>query len=208
MSNSNQVIAETLVWCVGSSIVKKAFCAARERPGGINLGLDRKGMSIWWQFKGGMVWADLYPKLRHLVRISDLPRFLIIHCGANDVGMEKETRELIGAMKTTIEKIKLLMPSVTVVWSQMLPRKSWWYAEDVVAMNKCVRRINSAIAAYVVREGGCYIKYPDLKIEDELLFEKDGVHLSNVGNDILLNTISAAIEQFYNGETSVYPDLY
>ena len=153
MSNSNQVIAETLVWCVGSSIVKKAFCAARERPGGINLGLDREGISIWWQFKGGMVWADLYPKLRHLVRISDLPHFLIIHCGANDIGMEKETRELIGAMKTTIEKIKQLMPSVTVVWSQMLPRKSWWYSEDMVAMNKCVRRINSAIATYVVREG-------------------------------------------------------
>ena len=62
-----------------------------------------------------MVWADLHPKLRHLVRISDLPRFLIIHCGANDVGMEKETRELIWAIKTTIERIKLLMPSVTVV---------------------------------------------------------------------------------------------
>ena len=107
-------------------------------------------------------------------------------------------------MKTTIEKIKQLMPSVTVVWSQMLPRKSWWYSEDVVAMNKCVRRI----AAYIVREGGCYIKYPDLKIEDELLFEKDGVHLSEVGNDILLNTISATVEQFYDGKTTVYPDLY
>ena len=53
-------------------------------------------------------------------------------------------------------------------------------------------------------------KYPDLKIEDELLFEKDGarVHLSNVGNDILLNTISAAVEQFYGRKTTVYPDLY
>ena len=63
MSNSNQVIAETLVWCVGSFIVKKAFCAARERSGGINLGLDRKGISICWQFKGGMVWADLLSKV-------------------------------------------------------------------------------------------------------------------------------------------------
>lgn len=40
---------------------------------------------------------------------------------------------------------------------------------------------------------GGYIKYPDIKPNDELLFDRDGVHLSEKGTEIFLNTICAAI---------------
>ncbi|VDI73212.1 Hypothetical predicted protein [Mytilus galloprovincialis] len=43
------------VWIVGSSIVKHAFVTARDRPGGVNLGLGRLNASFWWQGKGGMI---------------------------------------------------------------------------------------------------------------------------------------------------------
>ncbi|XP_071179520.1 uncharacterized protein [Mytilus edulis] len=41
------------VWIVGSSIIKHAFGEARGRPGGVNLGLQRMGVNIWWQGKCG-----------------------------------------------------------------------------------------------------------------------------------------------------------
>jgi len=40
---------------VGSSIVKNAFIRARAILGGLNLGLARVDISIWWQGRGGMV---------------------------------------------------------------------------------------------------------------------------------------------------------
>lgn len=33
---------------------------------------------------------------------------------------------------------------------------------------------------------GGYIKYPDIKPNDELLFDRDGVHLSEKGTEIFL----------------------
>ncbi|VDI29458.1 Hypothetical predicted protein, partial [Mytilus galloprovincialis] len=44
------------VWIVGSSIIKHAFGEARGRPGGVNLGLQRMGVNIWWQGKCGDQW--------------------------------------------------------------------------------------------------------------------------------------------------------
>ena len=51
------------------------------------------------------------------------------------------------------------------------------------------------------------VKYPDIKAGNELLFQADGVHLSDIGNDIFLNTICAAMEQFVSSGTQVYPKL-
>ncbi|XP_052690745.1 uncharacterized protein LOC128168633 [Crassostrea angulata] len=45
--------AENEAWFVGSSIVKRAFVAARDRPSGVNLGLQRLRINMWWQGKGG-----------------------------------------------------------------------------------------------------------------------------------------------------------
>eukprot|EP00105_Crassostrea_gigas_P035828 XP_019919976.1 PREDICTED: uncharacterized protein LOC109617745 [Crassostrea gigas] len=41
------------VWIVGSSIVRNAGIAALSRPGGQGLGLQTKGIDIWWQGYGG-----------------------------------------------------------------------------------------------------------------------------------------------------------
>uniref|UniRef100_A0A8W8HPW3 Uncharacterized protein n=1 Tax=Magallana gigas TaxID=29159 RepID=A0A8W8HPW3_MAGGI len=89
-----------------------------------------------------------------------------------------------------------------------LQRRKWRYSEDVNAMNKSLKRLNSSIAAELVRKGGGYIKYPDIKPNDELLFDRDGVHLSEKGTEIFLNTICAAIEQFSKTGILVYPKLY
>ena len=75
-------------------------------------------------------------------------------------------------------------------------------------MNRSLGRINNAVASDVIRKGGCYIKYPDIKESEADLFDDDNVHLSQAGNEILLNNMSAAIEQFYTMGTQVYPKMY
>lgn len=192
---------------VGSSIVKRAFVAARNRPGGVCLGLQRLSINIWWQGKGGMVWSELYKKIKALLKVNDSPHYLILHCGGNDIG-NISLRILIQIFKRTLEKIQLLLPNTKIIWSQLLPRRNWRYSENIDAMNKTVKRLNSSIAAAVVQNGGGYIKYPDINSKDALLFESDGVHLSQTGNEIFLNTICAAIEQFKGAGILVYPKIY
>eukprot|EP00105_Crassostrea_gigas_P009786 XP_011424869.1 PREDICTED: uncharacterized protein LOC105326498 isoform X2 [Crassostrea gigas] len=199
--------AEIEAWFVVSSIVKKAFVAARDSPGGVSLGPQRLGINMWWQGKGGMIWTDMYKKIKTLLKVNDKPQYLIMHCAANDMGKTK-LKELIENVNTTLGKIQLLLPDTNIIWSQLLPRRKWRYSEDVNAMNKSLIRLKCSIAAKLVRNGGGYIEYPDIKPNDELLFDRDGVHLSEKGTEIFLNTICAAIEQFSKTGILVYPKLY
>lgn len=154
-----------------------------------------------------MVWGEIYKKIKSLLKVNDAPRYLILHCGANDVG-NIPLKDLIQQMKMTLGRIKLLLPDTKLIWSQLLPRIKWKYSVHMEAMNKAIQRLNNSIASEVIKNGGCYIKYPDIKAANELLFTLDGVHLSATGNNIFLNTICAALEQFVSVGTQVYPKLY
>ncbi|XP_071177847.1 uncharacterized protein [Mytilus edulis] len=50
----SQTGQEVSVWIVCSSLIRNAFVHARSRTGGVNLGLHRIGVKIWWQGYGGM----------------------------------------------------------------------------------------------------------------------------------------------------------
>ncbi|CAC5376145.1 unnamed protein product [Mytilus coruscus] len=65
------------VWIAGSSIVKHAFVTARDRPGGVNLGLGRLNASFWWQGKGGMIVKHVKGQLRTMKTYEDPPHFLV-----------------------------------------------------------------------------------------------------------------------------------
>ena len=48
------------------------------------------------------------------------------------------------------------------------------------------------MASYVLRNGGCYVKYPDIKVSTF----RGRVHLNSVGSSLFLNTITGAMETF------------
>lgn len=196
-------ISDTLsVWCVGSSLVKRAFIAARDRPGGINLGLQRNGIEIWWQGYGGMKLDDLPKKLRTLVKIGPSPYAILIHCGGNDIG-RKPVGDLYHMAKRILENIHHQFPSIVLIWSGILPRLQWRYSQNIEAMNKCRKRLNSVCAKTVLSFNGGYIKYPDIGDSTELF--SDGVHLSTLGNEIFLNGIQGGIEYIISHKHSVFP---
>ena len=141
------------------------------------------------------------------MKVNDIPQYLILHCGANDIG-NVPLKDLIQQIKKTLCRIQLLLPKTKLIWSQLLPRNKWRYFDHMEPMNKALKRLNNSIASEIIKNGGCYIKYPDIKAGNELLFQADGVHLSDIGNDIFLNTICAAMEQFVSSGTQVYPKLY
>ena len=62
-------------------------------------------------------------------------------------------------------------------------------------MNRARKRINSSIGAFVLQLGGYHIQYPDIVLDVQFL-KRDGVHLTDLGNEIILNTLQGVLESF------------
>lgn len=178
------------VWVIGSSIVKRASIASRERKGGLNLGIVNT--EIWWQGYGGMVLSQLLPKLRVLRRIENDPDVLIIHCGANSLGLI-ELKSLLEKLQDTLEQIAKLFPRSKLVWSNLLPRFNWRYSEDIRAMEDSRKRVNREAILLVTSMGGSFIKHTQFDSKDPTVFHDDGVHLSKKGNDLFLENIEKVV---------------
>ncbi|CAG2196532.1 unnamed protein product [Mytilus edulis] len=194
------------VWIVGSSIIKHAFGEARGRPGGVNLGLQRMGVNIWWQGKCGGKVLDMKQQIRTMLKYEDPPTILVLHIGGNDIG-EKSSKTLCELIRKQFSWMRQLMLDTVFVWSQIIPRSSWRYSDNINAMEKCRMRVNTSIASFLTKTDGCYLRYPDIKA-NELFLMKDGVHLTSLGNNIFLNTLQGGLEMIIRnlGINLTFPD--
>lgn len=200
------VLGKISVWIVGSSIIKHAFVQARGRPDGIHLGLEQHGVSVWWQGRSGLSATRLKSTFNLMRSLEDDPSILVIHCGANDLGMVP-LKKLRNYLRTSLAYIHNNIPRALLVWSQLLPRFHWRYSNNNKAMKEGLVRLNSCLSTYVLSLGGGYIKYPEIVLSSPELFASDGVHLSTLGTDIFLNTLQGGLETFITSASSVFPNM-
>ena len=52
--------------------------------------------------------------------------------------------------------------------------------------------------------GGHYLRHSDLKIANYTWLQADGVHLSELGNELFLNQVAAGVEAFVAGKKVVH----
>ncbi|CAG2208141.1 unnamed protein product [Mytilus edulis] len=123
---------EVSVWIVGSSLIRNAFVHARSRTGGVNLGLHRIGVKIWWQGYGGMGLKDLESTIKRLMKYEKAPKYLVLHIAGNDLGKTK-LGFLRNEIKATLEKVQSYLPNSSIVWSQILPRTNWRHSKVRIA---------------------------------------------------------------------------
>lgn len=194
------------VFIVGSSIIKRAYYNSLNRPGGSQLCLDRRGFSIYWRGQGGMSLDNVVYHVEELQKMQGIPDVLLIHCGGNDIGQGGSLLEICELVKGTLKFIKQLLPHTLLVWSQILPRYNWRSEFDSVDNNRARLRINRAAAHTTLKDlGGCYLTYPEISLNTPEMFLGDGVHLSDLGNNVFLNYIQGAIETFTSRGPGVYP---
>ena len=192
------------VWIVGSSLIRDAFVRARNSDWGTGLDLQRHGVHLWWQFRGGMKWDDLCHKIIYLLKFEDAPDYLVIHCGGNDFG-STSAYELREQMRASISYLSRCLPNTRLVWSQILPRLVWRHERSHSALERVRIRTNNFLANLVIRSGGAYIRYPELTERNPGMFSTDNVHLSMIGNDLFLYRIQQAIHVFVTTESVVSP---
>lgn len=194
---------------MGSSIIKKAWQHSRKRKGGPNLGFDFMDVDILWQGYSGLTLDQFTDKLITLSQIFEEPDVLIIHCGGNSIGdpdlPSLEFRKLI---KRIFAFVRGNFPDTKIVWSQILPRGKWKYCDNLSIMNETRQRLNNYAATECIRQGGYYIKYPNMKLGKEYLWDKDKVHLTDFGNEELLGTLRSALAAFLWTQDWVYPQSY
>lgn len=143
-----------------------------------------------------MKWDDVVGTVNSIINLcSKIPHALILHCGGNDIG-NVPCGALLYHIKFTIAILSQMLPNCSLIWSSILPRRSWRYSSDDHAMEVTRKRINRGVRSYILKHGGYVIKYPDFDDRHPALYSDDGVHLSFIGNDIFLNQIQSALETF------------
>ena len=97
-------------------------------------------------------------------------------------------------LKDAFKWVQSKLPGSVLVFSQILQRTKRRYSKNNKSMEKSRLRINNEVASYVLRNGDWYVRYLGIKVTTALL--DDGVHLNELGSNILLNTITGALETF------------
>ena len=78
------------MWIIGSYIIRNVFLVSRQRPGGTNLSLnERLGVDIIWQGRGGLKLDKMKQHILLLMTVADVPSYIVIHIGGNDIGVTR-----------------------------------------------------------------------------------------------------------------------
>lgn len=189
---------------MGSSIISRAESYSSSTPGE---NIDLHHINVIWAGRGGLKWEDLEQHLNTiLLRFKGIaPHALVIHCGGNSIGI-KSLKKLQLHMKSSLRKIHTLMPNTLLIWSDILPRSSWRYMLSNISAENCRKAINVKIGSFVRHVlQGALIMYPDIQSRQTKLF-CDGVHLSNLGNSLFINSLKAALISFLSSNVRKYPN--
>lgn len=171
------------VWVCGHSLVFWAEKRATSTEIGMQLGMDSSSIRIWWKGVQGMTWQQLLPQLHQLKDNWPKPDVLLIHLGGNDIGtMTPEA--FVSSVKKDLISLKSIFPQCRLVWSDILPRKSWRHSDDSTTVNNMRLAINKTIHSIMSELGGSSVTHDNIMPGlDFGLYRPDGVHLSGKGID-------------------------
>ena len=162
-----------------------------------NLGLS-KIAGIRWSGLHRMKWTQLSHTLQFMALHNPTPKAIVLHLGSNDIGTDKSI-VLRHAMRQDIISLFETFPDTTLILSALLPRIVWdKTCTPVVKLEKTRKQLNRFLRRLVVHDGGIFVNHEDITVDTPGLFFRDGVHLSDVGNDLFLLNVTDALEEVFS----------
>nr|XP_033816048.1 uncharacterized protein LOC117367477 isoform X2 [Geotrypetes seraphini] len=179
------------LWIVGHSFIHWAAERALIRPGGRHLGLGQQGLRVSWWGQRGMRWSQLLLLMERLRSRPRHPDILLIHLGGNDVD-SCSGRDLINTIKDDLRVVLDWFPGVLLFWSDIVPRPRCLVSRR---WTRGLAKLNRQVGKWVMGQGGLQLMHEWVDVSCAGLFHSDGVHLSAVGWDLLLNDFTSGCER-------------
>ena len=138
--------------------------------------------------------ARLQHQVQYLSLYHQNPKAILIHLGSNDLTSQKSV-EIRHAMKADIISLFKTFTNTKIIVSALLPRLIWRSKIPIILLEKKRKAINKFVRRLVEHEGGIFIRHDDISVDTPGLYFQDGVHLSDVGNDLFILGITDALER-------------
>ena len=120
------------------------------------------------------------------------PNYLLVHQGSNDLLLIPGV-ELFHQIKFSFLRCKVLAPTMTIIWSVMLPHLYWHNAKSARNINSARKDVNRKVKQYLKTQGGLVIRHPSITPTEKRLFRYDGSRLNQLGNSVLLNGLQLSL---------------
>jgi hypothetical protein len=95
-------------------------------------------------------------------------------------------------MRKFISWLSEQMPHTQLIWSKVLPWIACRFTTDINVMETTHKGLNNTMGSYLFTNGGCCIRYPHIIMSEQIVVS-DGVHLTDLGNEVVLNTLQGAL---------------
>ena len=174
---------------VGSSIVHWAARRASDTRARWRL---LSATTTHWHGRRGMVWSQLSTACETLVRADRHPHWLIIHLGGNDLA-SVPLKQLIEMIQKDMKSYSFLFPETCLIWSDILPRATYRGARSNAKIEKARKSLNNAMKLFMPQINGQIIQHGNIQWNAHHLYRRDGVHMNNEGNDVLLTNMTNAM---------------
>ena len=145
--------------------------------------LGLKNVQITWHGIRGMKWCSLVETVNSLTD-NNSPDIMVIHLGSNDISF-CSSLPLIKKMKTDISLFTEKFGNTILIFSEVLSRRFWGRIDGWEGEKKKIY-INKEVGSFVEEKGGKVVGHNKIYWKNKSLFRGDGIHLSDKGNDILL----------------------
>ena len=138
---------------------------------GPNLGLQIKGYTLHWLGKRGMGWKELIPTFNEYLLTRPRPQNVLIQLGSNDLVILK-SKELIELIRLDVLRLQVLFPELILIWSEILPRRYWHFADNQVLLLNTWKRTNTAVKSICKSNigKGFTIRHPNILSKEISLY--------------------------------------
>ena len=160
-----------------------------------DLGLEKHGAYIKWMGIRGMKWQDLAATVQHKLRSSPPPKVLLIHLGSNDL-VDTHGSALGKVVTQDLHNLHALLPDTVLIWSEVLPRRTWQGADNPAAVDRKRKRLNRRAILAISQLGGKVVRH-GIVPGDPGLYRDDNVHLSDVGTALFINAIQETLSEVF-----------
>ncbi|XP_030844922.1 uncharacterized protein LOC105444964 [Strongylocentrotus purpuratus] len=175
---------------IGDSMIHW-LAAFAHRKGKQGLG---SAANVVWRGRRGLKLGQLSGHVQRVLPGSS-PSHLVLYVGTNDVGQAKK-HELFLLLDTTLGRLHEHFPNARMIWSDILPRRTYsgFSKDEQLKIDRTRRALNKHARRICRTIGGSALTHLGIRHERRELFRRDGIHLSETGNNMFLHSLIKGLE--------------